>query len=137
MAKLSTYRRIVTNDFKEEDQDLVDKLALPINNSFDSLYFTLNGRISLRENIFCTVKDIEVTVGANGIPIQSTSFNISTNYQVLGTQVILATNLSNSSAYPTAQPFVSFTQNGLGVIINHISGLQAGARYFVRIVAYG
>jgi len=137
MAKLSNYRRIVTNDYKDEDRDLVDRMALSINNGFDAVYFALNGRLSLKDNMLATVKDVEVIVDSTGNPTITTSFKLSTDYQVLGCQVILAQNLTNSSTYPTGQPFISFTQNGLNVFINNITNLQAGNRYLVRIVAYG
>lgn len=137
MAKLSNYRRIVTNDYKAEDRDLVDRMALSINNGFDPLYFALNKRLTLSDNMLATVKDVEVKVDSNGTPLITTSFKLDADYQVAGCQVILAQNLVNSNVYPTGQPFISFTQNGSNVFINNITNLQANTRYLVRIVAYG
>lgn len=137
MPKLSSYKRIITNDYAEKDRDLIDQLSGSVNDSFNSLYFAVNGRLSLSENILCTVKDVEITVNSSGIPTFTASFTLNSNYLVSGCQVIKAENLTNSSIYPTGQPFISFVQNGNNVIINHISNLQANSRYLVRVVAYG
>jgi|GEM_PF-1876691 hypothetical protein len=137
MPRLSSYKRIVTNDYKEEDRELVDQLSGSVNDSFNALYFAVNGRLSLSENIFCTVKDVEVTVNSSGVPTFTTSFGLNSSYLVIGCQVIKVDNLTNSSSYPTGQPFITFVQNGNSVIINHISNLQPNNRYLVRIVAYG
>ena len=136
MTKLATYKRLTTTDFKEDQQAFVEQLSFPINDGFSQLYFAMNGRVDLRNNLFCTVKDVEITVKDNGIPVNSTSFSLDRDGKMLGCQVLYAANQANTAIYPTAQPFVSFTQNGKTVTINHISGLQSGDRYIVRIVAY-
>ena len=136
MTKLATYKRLTTTDFEEDQQAFVEQLSFPINDGFSQLYFAMNGRVDLRNNLFCTVKDVEITVKDNGIPVNSTSFSLDRDGKMLGCQVLYAANQANTAIYPTAQPFVSFTQNGKTVTINHISGLQSGDRYIVRIVAY-
>jgi len=136
MTKLATYKRLTTGDFEEEQQPLIEQLAFPINDGFNELYFAMNGRVDLKNNLFCTVKDVEITVNVSNIPTSTASFTLDKTGKVLGCQVIYAVNQVNSASYPTSQPFVSFTQNGNTVTINHISGLQAGQRYIVRIVAY-
>lgn len=136
MAKLATYKRLITSDFKEENQELIEQLAFPINDGFNALYSSVNGRIDLRSNVFCTVKDVEIIVNSTGSPINKTSFVLDKTGQVIGCQVILVTNQTNSNIYPLSQPFISFTQNGTSVIINNITGLQVNNTYTVRIVAY-
>lgn len=136
MPKLASYRRIITNDFKKEEKKLVQQLASPINDSFNELYFATNGRLSLRENVFCTVKDVDITVDVNGVPINGVSFNLDKQGSILGCNVVSAQNQVNSAIYPISQPFISFVQNSTSIIINHISGLQANQRYTIRVVAY-
>lgn len=136
MTKLATYKRLTTSDFEEDQQALIEQLAFPINDGFNELYFSMNGRVDLRNNLFCTVKDVEITVKDNGTPVNSTSFSLDKDGKILGCQVLYAANQDNTATYPTAQPFISFTQNGKTVTVNHISGLQSGQRYVVRIVAY-
>lgn len=136
MAKLSSYRRIITNDFPADNKELIEKLGSPINDSFNELYFATNGRLSLSENLFCTVKLIDVTVNASGIPTTSTTFSLDKQAPVTGIQVIYAVNQTNTAIYPTGQPFISFTPTSNGVLINHISGLQANQRYTIRLIAW-
>jgi hypothetical protein len=136
MPKLSSYRRIITNDFDKDDKKLVEKLSSPLNDSFNELYFAANGRLGLRDNIYCTVKDLDIIVDANGNPTQITSFNLDKTGTVLGCQVLYAANQVNTATYPTGQPFISFVQNGANLIINNITSLQANQRYIIRVVAY-
>jgi hypothetical protein len=136
MTKLATYKRLTTGDFEEDQQAFVEQLAFPINDGFNELYFAMNGRVDLKNNLFCTVKDVDLKVKSDGIPINTASFSLDKDGKVSGCQVIYAANQDNSAIYPTSQPFISFTQNGKTVTINHISGLQSNQRYIVRIVAY-
>ena len=136
MAKLATYKRLITSDFEEKDQELIEQLAFPVNDGFNALYSVVNGRIDLRSNLFCTVRDVEIITNSSGIPINKTSFNLDKTGQVIGCQVISAINQTNSNIYPVSQPFVSFTQNSTSVTINNITGLQANNTYSIRIVAY-
>ena len=136
MTKLATYKRIITSDFEDDNKQLVEQIAFPINDGFNALYFAVDGRLGLRDNIFCSVKDVDIVVDANGSPTSTTSFNLDKQGQVIGCQVIYAANQVNSAIYPTGQPFVSFIQNNTSLVINNITGLQPNQRYRVRIVAY-
>ena len=136
MPKMSSYRRIITNDFEEEDRDLVGQLSTPINYSFNELYFALNGRLTLRDNLFSTVKDVDIYVNSNGTPVNTTSFALDKTGSILGCSVLSAVNQDNTSVFPTGQPFISFTQNNNSIFINHITGLTPGYRWTIRVVAF-
>lgn len=136
MPKLASYKRIVTNDFEKEDRKFVEKIAGPINDAFNELYFATNGRLSLTENLYCSVKILDVTVDSNGIPVNQTVFTVDKPTPVIGIQVIQAVNQENSGIYPTGQPFVSFSPITTGILINHVSGLQANQRYTLRLIAW-
>jgi hypothetical protein len=136
MTKLATYKRIITSDFNDDNKQLVEQLAFPINDGFNALYFAVAGRLGLRDNVYCSVKDLDITVDASGNPTSTTSFNLDKQGQVIGCQVIYAANQVNTAIYPTGQPFVSFTQNNTSLVINNITGLQSNQRYRIRIVAY-
>src|SRR6478609_221597 len=111
MPKLASYRRLITNDFKDpDDKRLIQQLSSPINDAFNELYFACNGRLSLKDNLFCTVKDVDIEGGTGA------SFNLDKQGTVLGCMVISAINQTNSAVFPTGQPFVSFVQNGNSVI---------------------
>lgn len=136
MAKLPNYKRIITSDFEKENQKMIEQLGRVINDGFNQVYFTLNGRVDLRNNVFCTVRDVDVTLDSNGIPVSRTTFNLNSTQSVIGCQVISAVNQTNSAVYPTGAPFISFTQLDGAILINHITGLQANNRYSLRVVAY-
>lgn len=136
MSKLQSYKRILSSDFNKEDQELVDQLAGSLNTVIDDHQYTLSGKVSLTDNIYCTVKDIDITVDANG---GTGNARISVNnptVQVLGFDVIRVSNLTNSAIYPTGQPFISFTQLEGSILINNITGLLPGYRWRLKIIAW-
>lgn len=136
MAKLPSYKRIITSDYSEEDRPMIEQLGGSVNDAFNQVFFTLNGRVDLRNNLFCSVRDVDVTLDANGLPINRTTFGLNSTTQVIGCIVISAINQTNSAIYPTSAPFISFSQLDNSILINHITGLQAGMRYTLRIVAF-
>ena len=137
MPALKSYKRIITQDYEAEDEKLIEQLGGTVNDSFNDVYSVLNGRVDLRSNIACTIKDVEVTVNNNGTPVNRTVFTVKNpTIPVSGITVILAQNLTNSAVYPTSQPFISFTPVEGGVLINNITGLQPNQRYSIRLIAW-
>lgn len=134
--KLSNYKRIISTDFDQEDQQLIEKLGRNLNDGIDGLYFALNNKLTFEDNFLASVKDIEITVDASGTPTTRTSILLSNNLPVKGTQVISTVNKTDGSKYPTSAPFISFTQNGTSLFIDNITGLQANYRYVVRFIAF-
>jgi len=136
MGKLKSYKRIITSDFQEEDQEMIEQLGGTLNDSFNEIYSAINGRISLVDNIYCTVRVVDVTLDANGFPVSRTTFSLNNIQPVIGCTVIQALNQTNSAIYPTSAPFISYTQLDQSLVINHITGLQPNMRYTLRIVAF-
>lgn len=127
----------MTTDFKKEEQPLVEKLAGGINDMFDQLVQALNKRLTLADNFQATVKDVDVTVNAQGNPTSATSFSLDVSgVPVTGIQVIRAENLTNSAIYPASQPFISFIQIENSVRILNVTGLQPNNRYRLRVIAF-
>jgi hypothetical protein len=135
MGLLQSYRRIFNTDYAKQYQDLINTLAVSINQGFDNLYQMANNNVSLTNNILCTVASVPVTVNSSGTPTTSTAFAISFTTKMLGATVLNA--VGPSGTYPTSQPFISFTQNNQNIVINNISGLQANTQYTLTIVAWG
>jgi hypothetical protein len=134
--KLASYRRIITQDYSEDDQELIEQLGSTVNDSFNSVYSALNKRINFTDNIASTVKELVVTLDANGIPQQLIRFNVDVpNTPVIQVICGRAINITNPGVYPTAAPFVSFTQNGNTIIINHITGLAANQQWRIIVTA--
>lgn len=135
--KIPQYRRIYTNDFEADDQKLVEKMSLSINNGFDILYDLVNNKMTLKDNFNATVKDVTVTLNNLGIPTENNSFSLDSSSRIIGVQVLKAVNLTNSDTFPTQAPFISFTQTERGVTINNVTGLQSGDKWQLTVVAYG
>src|SRR4051812_31377278 len=119
--KLSSFRRMITQDFAKDYQELVEQLGSTINDSFNSVYLALNKRITFADNIASTVKQITVTVDSEGNLLQLTRVTLDVkNSPVIGVICIRAVNLTNPLVYPVAAPLISFTQNANEIVINNI-----------------
>lgn len=134
--KLPSFRRLFKTDFSQEEQPLVEKLSGSLNNGIEVLYDALNNKISIRDNLQCTVKDVDVQVDSSGNPLGTTGFQLNNSNKVEGISVIRADNLTNSVTYPTNTPFISFTQNTSSIIINNVTGLQPNNIYRLRVIAW-
>lgn len=135
--RLPSFRRLIRTDFKQEFQALVDQLSVSINIGIENLYDALNRKLTLRDNIACTVKEIDVKVDAAGTPTATTLFQMDISNRLDGLVVLNALNQDDSSIYPTSGIFVSWTQTQNGILINNIKGLQANQTYRLKIVAFG
>lgn len=134
--KLPGFRRVYHTDYPKEFQGLVEKLSVSINNGFEVVYDALNNKIDLTNNVACLVKEVDLQVNSGGLPLSTTTFNITSTRTVSGLEVIKVTNLTNSSTYPTGAPFCSFSQDNTIITVNHVTGLQANNLYRLKIVAY-
>lgn len=134
--RLPSFKRLFSTDFKKDFKDLIDQLALSLNNGIDVLYTALNNNLTLRDNFKATVKDIFVTVDANGTPTSGAAFQLNSNAKVDGVIVLLALNQVNSAVYPTSGVFISGSQSSNTFVINNVTGLQAGQSYQLRVLAF-
>lgn len=134
--KLASYRRIITQDYQKEDQELVEQFGSTVNDSFNSVYSALNKRLTFTDNIAATVKELIVTLDSDGIPQQLTRFTVDVpNVPVVQILCGRARNITNPGVYPTAAPFISFTQNANTIIINHITGLAPNQQWRIIVTA--
>ena len=132
MARLNNVQRILPEDFPEEDRATVSQLAGIVNYFMTQTVDIVNGRLDY-DNINKQVITFEVTVDANGNPVQTLNFTAESG--VIGGVVLNAQNLSNTAVYPTSLPFVSFNalqQNKL-YRVNNITGLQANNKYLITL----
>lgn len=129
--------KINVSSFPDDSQEAMSVLAEIYNPLIDSLDTILNGNIDF-DNLNQVRFQIDVVVDTSGIPLSGNKVNLgSTKAQPSGMQVIRAQNLTNTSTYPTAQPFVSYTPVGNGLVnLNNITGLQANNKYRLTIIAY-
>jgi len=133
--KIKSYVRIITKDYDEDQQPIVEQLGGQINEGFDPLYSALSNRLNFEDNFLCSVRDVEVTLSASGVPLQRTSVGLSNTLPVKSVLVLAATNKTNAGVFPTGAPFITYQQNGNILFIDHITGLPPNNRYIVRILA--
>ena len=138
MALLSSFRRILKTDFKEEYQPLIDQLAVSVNNGFDTLYDALNGKLSFKDNILSTIAEFNVSVDANEDPRQQTQIKLKDGQQnIEGVIVLSVQGVSDSSLLPTGGLAISFSKNNLVANINNIKGLEANKNYRIKVLILG
>jgi hypothetical protein len=136
MPKLNNTRNIRAEDFDDEYSQLISQLGSILNSFMQEVVELSDSRIDF-DNRVETIKTIDVTVDSSGIPTQ-TPFNVNVGKTgVKGIQVIRAYNLTNSSIYPTSQPFVNFSPIGGDLIkIHSITGLPANNKFQITLVIY-
>ena len=135
--KLPSFKRIFSGDFKKEDRDLITRIALIWNSSIESLYDAFNRKITLKDNIYCTIPEINVIVNSQGVPVPDVSFSVDLTTTIQMLTVGRVENLTNSTSYPIGGVTVSWTQNGQVLTISHITGLEPNKRYSIRMIAWG
>lgn len=137
--RLPGFKRISTDDFRDQDPGFIEKLAFIVNNGVEVLYQVLNNRVSLADNSFCDIAEIQVKVDSNGIPTSTTRVTLDklSRSTVLGTRVINAKNLTNQNTYPLSGIFISFSQAGDVITVKHITGLPVGHVFVLTVVLDG
>jgi hypothetical protein len=136
--KLPSFKSIKKTDYEAEYQKLVETLSVSLNNGIQVLYDSLNHRTSLRDNIACTIKDIEVEVNTFGIPKDTLIIKTELTTKVEGCQIIYALNKTVAGNYvqTSGGPFISYEAIQNGISVNHIAGLVANNKYLLRVVIY-
>jgi hypothetical protein len=127
----------MSTDYASEFKALVEALGFSLNDAVESLNRAMDRNITLRENIACTVKDLEVTVSnsTTGTLLSKTTFKTDIPGSIIGMQVINATNLTDNTP-PTSGIFVTYSQSANIVEITKVLGLPANKKFSIRIVAY-
>lgn len=135
--KIPSYKRLYKTDYDKESQPLVEQISGSVNNGFDVVYEALNGKLTFNDNFLGTIKSFTVTVGANGVPTQSTIINFDFNGRVAGVLPINSVNLVNSNIYPTSGINVGFTATTSSITINNVAGIQPNQPYQITIIILG
>ena len=138
MSTLPTLKTLQASDFPPQYADLINQLALLLNNDLQSLFTAFGNGISLSDNIACQVATVPITVDSSGNTTNSAVFSIKIpNLRISGLTVINVVNTTNSSIYPTGAPFCSYTPGTQNITINNITGLQTGYQWSVTLIAWG
>jgi hypothetical protein len=132
MAKLSSVRRIIPEDFKKEDQDVANIIASSYNDFADELFLTVNGKLDF-DNLARSKVIVDIVFDANGTPVGQV--NVATGLtSVAIINIGKVQNLTNSAARLTAAPYLDWSFQGQGLLrILYGRGFTAGTRYRVTL----
>lgn len=137
MSKIQSFKRIIIEDFDEKDRKLVSKLAYSINIFAQDLENALNKGLTIPDNLSLVQKDVNVMVDLSGTPKSNIQIKTGLAGSCQGILVIKVTDLVTTGRPPAASPFVTFTENGTGLInITNITGLIGENSYSLRIVLF-
>jgi len=132
-VKLQAPKRIMTTDFSDDDKALAGKIGGLVNTFNEEIYSALSKKLTIEDNLDQTIKLFNVTLDTNGIPKTKLSFKNTLLGKIQGMQVIRV--IGNS--YPNSQPFVTFTESGGTINIEHIAGLPSGTEFQLVILLIG
>lgn len=129
--KLNTIKRIIKEDFSQKDQELVGKLAIPLNQFIEQMITGLNKNITIDDNIPFEIRDLNITVDT-GLPITTAAFK-TILAKPKGIIVINVTNLEDDTPL-TSAPFVQFSFKQPIVTINKIYGLPDNIKFNLSLL---
>lgn len=132
MAKIPSYKRITVEDFPQENQALVSKLAFPINSFFEEVRAAFNKAINF-DNLAQELIVLSFTTNESGQPLNQLKFKTSLS-RVNGMIPISLKILNNSQSVVNQAPFINFTQNEKFVTIPYISGLTGSTKYEISLL---
>jgi hypothetical protein len=128
MPKLSDIRRIVPEDFSNEDREVAEKISGSYNEFADEVYQLINGNLDF-SNLARNKVTVDVTFQADGNP--TVPVNIGTTLSSVSMVYIgNVQNMTNSSERLTSAPFIGWTFMGNGLVkLNYGMGFTTGRKY--------
>lgn len=130
MPKIQAPKRIRIEDFKATDQALVSKIAESVNSYNDDTYNLLTGQLDF-SNLNRQLTDVSLTLTSAGKLTDTVQVKLTISGKPRGVVVVAATNLVDSTVYPTSAPFCTWglSNDTKFLLISNVSGLQAGSQY--------
>ncbi len=136
MARVPDIKRIQKENFDKDDQDMIEQLAFPLNSFMEQTRSALEGRLD-NTNLNQEFVTVTVKVDANGKVQLTTKYKSKLRTGVAGHVVIGAFNKTDSTVFPTATPFITYTQVADIVQIFGVTGLQADNEYRLTVLSIG
>lgn len=133
MARVPDFKRITVEDFPQEDQALVKKLAFPINSHIEQVRSALSKNLDF-ENLAQEIKTISFTTNENGAPLNTVTFKSNMANRVQGIQVVRTVITSNNTTFADQLPVISWSQAVDIVTIIHIGGLLPETQYELTLL---
>jgi len=135
MAKISGGKRILTEDFSGDDQELIRKLSFVLNPFMEQTINAFQKRLTIADNLDMDIKEVEVVVDGSGLVTNTASFQTSRG-KISGLLVVYAAPVNSTAAILNA-PFVIFRQNNQVVEIQQVTGLPASTKFKLRLLILG
>lgn len=135
MANVTNLKRLIKEDFPQEYQDLVDKIAFSFNPLTEQLTQAFNHGIDFN-NLNQEYTTFTLKVDASGVSTTSTELKHSLKTRIKGLHCIRAENLTDNTPLNGA-PFISFTTKNDIIQITQVTGLVADKQYRLSLVIIG
>lgn len=138
MARVPNIKRLKKEDFDSKYGDLVDKLSYSLNSFMDDTINILNGNLEV-SNLTQEIKTITVQMSSDADKLNKPTgqLEIVTNLKNRNVRgiICIAASRQKEAGYPDSQPFLSFSQKSQSsIIVNTITGLQAGSTYQLTLL---
>lgn len=130
--KIQRPKRISSESLDQDLQPAVDLVGSSLNQFMEEVYLAIMGKLGISDNLNMAFKEITIKVDSSGIPLISTVFKSELNSKIQGIQVI-----RSLSGIPTAQPFITFSENSGIITVLHCSGLTANTEYQLLLLTIG
>lgn len=130
--KIQIPKKIRTEDFDSESQDIAGKIGEIYNNFADEVYQALDGRIGF-DNLSRKLVDVVIVIDSAGKVKNPPQIKLDLPIRLRGLTVVRAQNQVNPVTYPLAQPFVSWTATSTILTILNVTGLQPSSQYLLTL----
>jgi len=130
--KLQSPKKILKDDFSQDDKEMAGILGGVINNFQEEVYNLSAKNITISDNLNQEIKTLKVTT-VSGIPDSKISFKNNLKGKVQGTNIIRT--FGNSSV--TSAPFIEFSEVSGIITINKVVGLVDSVEYQLVILIIG
>lgn len=134
--QLDNVRRIIVEDFKKEDHELVSKLAATLNTFMDQTTDLSRKKIDY-DNLNRSLVTLDITVNASGQAQGVTLIN--TNLSTYnGNKIVDVQSLKAGAANVISAPYLDCTPQGGGIVkINKFYGIAPNTKVRVKIEFIG
>lgn len=134
--KIQVPKKLRAEDFKSDQQDLINKIAYIYNSFVDEVYNVLNKNVDY-DNLNRQIVELTVKIDSSGKVINSPQIKTSLRTKIRGINVLNAVNQDNSTIYPTNAPFLNWTVNEEILTVLNVSGLQSNSQYKLTLELIG
>lgn len=133
--QLSNVRRIIVEDFKQEDREVAGKIAEIVNSFMEEVVSLTQGNIEI-DNLNRSIVNIDITIDPTGKPQGVSQIQTGlTTYT--GSRILNVQSLTGGDVIISA-PYIDFSNQGNGLVkINKIIGLALGRKIRVTIEFIG